>query len=552
VSDDVIVIGGGHNGLVCACYLARAGLGVTVLEQSDTVGGCIDTRDLPDGRGRLEQGAYEHGGIRGSGVAADLQLEERFGLRFHLRDEVTLGPADDGARFAFWDSLERTVDGLGAVVGREEADAYRRFAGWASAGMRLVGALDAGPPPSLGQLAALAQTALGSEAAPFMQTLLGSASDVLRSTFSDERLMAPLAHWAAHSQQSPLDPGTGAGGLALAAFHGAPAARPAGGSRATVETLVRCLEDAGGRVVLNAGASQVEVAGGRAVAVVAGGERYPAARGIVSAVDARRLFGDGRSGGAGGLVAAEHVPARLATELRRVHSGRRNVSELKVDAVIDAVPAVQPAGFERAFMLSANTMTDIEQSFARVQLGELAERPPVMIAFPSVLEEGWAPAGKGVAWVSTFVPWRPARGTWDEAALERAADHAWAVAERALGAKIGVVERRITGPAAWVARHGNANANPNHIEMSIDQLLGFRPTPSLSGYRTPIEGLYLTGAGTHPGGGITGVPGRNAARVALGALGVEPRGARLARRARERAALLRDAVTATRALRRAS
>ncbi len=556
---DVIVIGAGHNGLVCACYLARAGLDVLVLEQSDTVGGCIDTRDLPDGRGRLELGAYEHGGIVGSGVAAELELESRHGLRFHLREQVTLGPADDGARFAFWDDLERTVDGLVPLVGGAEADAYRRFAAWAGAGMRLVGSLDAGPPPSLGQLAALAQATLGAEAAPFMQTLVGSASNVLRSTFTDERLMAPLAHWAAHSQQSPLDPGTGAGGLALAAFHGPKAARPAGGSRATVEALVRCLETAGGRVVVNAPAESVEVAGGRAVAVVAGGVRYAAARGVVSAIDARRLFGvpgaggtGGAAGGVRGLVAPEHVPARLARELRRVHSGRRNVSELKVDAVIAAQPPVEPAGFERAFMLSANTMTDIERAFASVQLGELAQRPPVMIAFPSALEAGWAPEGKAVAWVSTFVPWTPASGAWDEGQLQRAADHAWSVAEGALGAKMEVVERRVTGPVAWVARHGNANANPNHIEMSIDQLLGFRPTPSLSGYATPIEGLFLTGAGTHPGGGITGVPGRNAARVALGRMGVEPGRARLARRARERSALLRDAWKATRALRRAS
>jgi len=543
---DVIVIGAGHNGLVSACYLARAGLDVLVLEQSDTVGGCIDTRDLPDGRGRLELGAYEHGGIRGSGVAADLELESRHGLRFHLRDEVTLGPADDGSRIAFHNGLEETIELLRPVVGASEAEAYRRFAAWATAGMNLVGTLDAGPPPSFGQLAAAAQATLGADAAPFMQTLLGSASTVLRATFEDERLMAPMAHWAGHSQQSPLDPGTGGGGLMLAAFHGAPAARPAGGSRATVEALVRCLEAAGGRVVCDAAVTAVEVSGGRATAVIAGGERHVATQGIVSAIDARRLLGPG------GLVDQRHVPERLRRELRRIHSGRRNVSELKVDAVIDALPAVEPAGFDRSFMLSANTITDIERAFASVQLGHLAERPPVMIAFPSVLEEGWAPAGKAVAWISTFVPWQPADGPWDEAKLEAAADHAWGIAERALGAKMDVVERRITGPVAWVARHGNANANPNHIEMSIDQLLGFRPSPSLSGYRTPIDGLYLTGAGTHPGGGVTGVPGRNAAQVALAEIGGGSAASRVARRARERAALVRDAWKATRALRRAS
>ena len=93
---EVVVVGGGHNGLVCACYLARAGLDVVVLEAAASPGGCIHTVELPGGRGRLEVGAYEHGGIRGSGVAGDLELESRFGLRFHLRDQVTLAPCDDG------------------------------------------------------------------------------------------------------------------------------------------------------------------------------------------------------------------------------------------------------------------------------------------------------------------------------------------------------------------------------------------------------------------------------------------------------------------------
>ena len=217
---EVVVIGGGHNGLVCACYLARAGLDVVVLEAAATPGGCIHTVELPGGRGRLEVGAYEHGGIRGSGVAADLELEERFGLRFHLRDQVTLAPCDDGAALAFDASLERTVEQLAPVVGAADAEAYRRFAGWAAAGAALLGQTEDGPPPSLRELAALAEAALGPQAGRFLQTLLGSASNLVRSVVADERLQAPMAHWAAHSQQSPADPGTGAGALMLAGGHG--------------------------------------------------------------------------------------------------------------------------------------------------------------------------------------------------------------------------------------------------------------------------------------------------------------------------------------------
>ena len=507
---DVVIIGAGHNGLVCACYLARAGLSVAVLEAAPEPGGCIHTVELPDGRGRLELGAYEHGGIRGSGVAADLELEGRFGLRFHLRDELVLAPCDDGAALAFHRSLERTVEGLAATVGAGEAEAYRRFARFAEAAVALLRQTEAGPPPTLRELAALAEVALGARAPRLLQALLGSASALLRGSLADERLQGPLAHWAAHSQQSPADPGTGAGALLLA----------------------------GGQLHCGLPAERVEVRGGRAVAVHAGGERLEA-RAVVSAVDARRLFL--------GLLDEADVPPPLLAEVRRIHVGRANVSELKVDAVLARMPALPgPAGFERSFMLSANTIGDVERSFASIRLGELPERPPLMLAFPSALEQGWAPEGGAALWLSTFVPWRLRSGAWDRDALERAAGHAWRVAERALGARLEPLERRITGPAEWVERTGNPYGNPNHVEMSVDQLLAFRPSPSLAGYRTPLAGLFLTGAGTHPGGGVTGVPGRNAAAVVLAALG----GRRRARgELRERLARVRDAARAVRALR---
>ncbi len=541
---DVVVIGGGHNGLTCACYMAKAGLNVVVLESSDTPGGCINTIDLPDGRGKMELGAYEHGGIVGSGVAADLELEGRFGLSFHLRDEVTLAPCDDGSALAFYASLEETLEGLEPIVGKADTEAYRDFAGWSSAALGLLRQTEAGPPPSLRELAAAAELTLGADAGRLLQTLFASASTMLRGQFNDERLQAPMAHWAAHSEQSPADPGTAAGALMLAGGHGHKSARPAGGSRSTVEALVRCLQSYGGQLHCSTPVERVELSGGRAVAVHAAGQRWSAGRAVVSAVDARRLFLT--------MMAPEEVPPSIRDEVRRIHVGQRNVSELKVDAILSSKPQISgPPGFDRSFMLCANTTTDIERAFASIMLGDLPERPPVMIAFPSSLESGWAPDGGANIWLSTFVPWAPRGGPWDQAELERAADNMWQTAERALGCTLEVSERRLTGPAEWVARHGNSHANPNHVEMSLDQLLAFRPSPKLSGYRTPIENLFLTGAGTHPGGGITGVPGRNAAAVALRQLGLAPRQPR-GQRLRAQAALLRDASRAAFALRRNS
>lgn len=542
---DVVVIGAGHNGLACGSYLARAGLDVVVLEKDPLQpGGCIYTVDLESGAGRLELGMFEHSGIRASGVAEELELETRFGLDFKLCDELVLAPCDDGTAIALHNSLEQTIEGFASVLGREEAERYRAFAAWSSRAVAVLGQADNGPPPSLRELAALADLALGADGRKLIQALFASSSTLLRAYLGDPRLRGLFEHWAAHSQQPPDDPGTAAGALMLAAWHGAPSARPAGGSRGTAEALARCLEGHGGRLRLGAAAERIELSGGRAVAVRAGGERIEARRAVVSAIDARRVFG--------GLIPREQVPAALMREVDGIHVGGRNVSELKVDAVIEGLPEVPgPPGFERSFMLSPNTDADIEAAFASIALGQLPERPPLMIGYPSTREPGWTrdPA-HAVAWVSTFVPWSRREGEWTREALEEAADWCWAAAEKAIGAPMNVVERRVTGPGDWVEHTGNPYACPNHIEMSLDQLLGNRPSPSLSGYKTPVAGLFLTGAGTHPGGGVTGMPGRNAAAVILRQLGVT-RGGRFDR-AKAQAAMLRDALKAARSLRSAS
>jgi beta-carotene ketolase (CrtO type) len=539
-TSDVVLIGAGHNGLVCGSYLARAGLSVTVLESSHSPGGCIYTEDQPSGN-RLELGAYEHGGIRGSGVAEDLELESKYGLVFHERDEFLFAPCDDGVGLPFWNSLDRTVEALSELLGREEAERYRAFSNWSTAAMGVLGQTENGPPPSLRSLASIADLTLGAEGARLMQALFAPATAVTEAALGDDRLRGPLDHWAAHSQQPPQAPGTGAGALFLAASHGSPASRPAGGSRGTIDALVRCLEDAGGKLVVNAAAEKVEMVGGRATAVVAAGERYEATKAVVSAIDARRLFL--------GLMDESQLPAPLVAEVRRIHFSQHNVSELKVDAVIGEVPKVNgPGGMEKAFMLSANTGTDIAKAFSSIGLGQLPERPPVMIAFPSTLESGWAPEGQGVVWLSTFVPWTPEQGQWDQALLEEATELTWKTAEKALGWEMTSVERKITGPEEWVERHGNPGANPNHIEMSIDQLMAMRPSVNLSGYATPIDGLFLTGAGTHPGGGITGMPGRNAAGVILESLGLSRR--RRGEKLKAQAAMIKDALRATRELRK--
>lgn len=537
---DVIVIGGGHNGLTCACYLAGAGLEVTVLERGPELGGCIYTLNVEDPPARLEIGGYEHGGLRASGVSAELELESKWGLRMIERDELLYAPCDDGNGLAFHSDLDHTVDLLAPMVGKAEAERYRAFSRWARPGAQLISMLGSRVPPSIRELAALADMTLGNEGSRLIQTFLSSASSVLRNSFDDERLRGALGQWAANTQQSPADPGTGAGTLLLAAMHGYKAVRPAGGSRSTTEALARCLEGRGGRIRTSAPVDRIEVADGRAVAVHTHGSRFVARQAIVSSIDPRRLFNN--------LVAKADVPPAIRVEIDQIHSGIRNVADLKIDALIDGEPpAMSVPGFERSFIVSANTLTDLERAFACISLGNLPERPPLMMAVPSALEAGWAPPGRNVLWVQTRVPWQPDGWSWDTGRLRSAARKAWETAERALGHHLDVVEWRVTGPPQWLERIGGTSGNPNHVDMSIDQLLDMRPSPSLSRYRTPIPGLYLTGAGTHPGGGISGLSGRNTARQILVDAHLMRR--RTYEQIREQVALLRDALRAVRALR---
>jgi beta-carotene ketolase (CrtO type) len=539
---DVVVIGAGHNGLACACFLAGAGLSVTVLERSTDVGGCIYTVDVPDRGARLEIGGYEHGGLRASGVAAELELESRWGLRMIEREELLYAPCDDGTGLAFHSSLDRTVAELAAVVGAEEAERYRDFCNWARPAAQLISVVGGRVPPSMRELAAVATATMGTDGARLVQTILSPASAILRTWFRDERLRGALGQWSANSQQPPSDPGTGAGTLLLAAMHGYSSARPAGGSRATIDALVRCLEGRGGSVHTGVPVDHIEVQGGRAVAVHAGGSRYPAKIAVVSSLDPVQVFTK--------LLSAGDVPAPVATEVARMHSGIHNVAELKIDAVVarPEIPVTVP-GFERAYMVSANTLTELEASFAEIALGTLPRRPALMLAVPSSLEPGWAPVGQQVLWVQSRVPWQPAGWRWTADRLDEAARTVWSTVERAFGCDLEVVEWKLTGPPQWCDRHGGTSGNPNHLDMSIDQLLDMRPSPSLSKYRTPIAGLYLTGAGTHPGGGISGISGRNTAHQVLRAAKVGGR-RQPGQRVREQAGLMRDALRAVRAIRR--
>jgi len=536
-SVDVVIVGGGLNGLVCASYLVDAGLSVLVVERSAELGGSVHT--VETAAGRLEVGAFEIGALLGSGVAADLGLIDRWGLRLIPRDVMVADVDPDGPSLAFHRELDATLDSIGAAAGPDEAAAYREFAAVAQAVMRLMGVVESTAPPPLGVVDLLAAAGMGAAGRRLMQTVLASASDVLRGCFADDRLCGALGQFAALSGLDPALPGTGVSALRLAALHGAGGARPVGGTAAVIEALARSVTARGGVIETGVGVERIELRGGRATGVRVGGRSVEARHGVVCTIDAGRVFGR--------LLAPVDVPDRLRRELRMSHSGAGNVSEIKVD-VIARAPGVGRLGELDRALLVGGGLRRLEHAFATVRLGRVAADAPVVVGVPSAFEEGWSAEGTHSLWIQMVAPWTPAAGEWGDDLTGRVADTALAAAERLVG-PVDVVELRATGPVGWAERLGASAGNPNHLDLTLDQMLALRPSPSLARYRTPIPGLFLSGAGTHPGGGMSGAAGRNAARVVLrraGAVGARER----ARRMREQLALGRGAIAALRQVRR--
>lgn len=493
----VAVIGGGHNGLVCACFLADAGLDVTVFEANATVGGCIWTEQLPSGY-RLERGAIDHGMILG--IAEELGLA-RFGLEYAFR-EVSVGAGfENGTRLLFHRDLSTTLEGFDGLD-PDDIEGYRRLAGLGTA---LLGMMDAFvTPPSLAQIAEMGSIA-GFDP---LRTVLASAEKVVGAHLADPYLAAALTMYGAFSQLPPWLPGTGLFGLLLAGSHGHGAGRPIGGSVQLVNALVGALESAGGKVRTSAEVASIERSGVESRIATAQGDTATFDL-VVSALDVARTA----------RLMVEPVP-ELDDAARMVASGSLNVAEFKVDLALSTEAEPGLFGHPEAIWLLQQHPGSMPRSFGEIAAGLLPSEPAILWASPSALDPSAAPEGGGVAWLSTFVPARPKHGEWTAAAVSRHAEQVIDGYQAITGASLKerIVEMRVTGPVDWEKRIGATFGNPNHIDMTIDQMFSLRPGAG-RGYRTAVPWLYLTGAGTFPGGGLSGLAGKNAAMTVLDDLG---------------------------------
>ncbi|AFY77582.1 phytoene dehydrogenase-like oxidoreductase [Pleurocapsa sp. PCC 7327] len=534
-SYDVIIIGAGHNGLVCAAYLLKAGYSVLMLEKRPVPGGAATTEEaMPeDAPGfKFNLCAIDHEFIFLGPVIKELELN-RYGLEYLWCDPTVFCPHPDGKYFLAYQSLEKTCAEI-ARYSQRDAQKYAEFIQYWS---RLIGAIAPlfnVPPQAIVDIVrnydldslknVLAVAGSRKKALDFIRTMISSPQDLLDEWFDTEIVKAPLARLAAEIGAPPSQKGIAVGTMMMAMRHNPGMARPRGGTGALTQALVKLVKNKGGVILTEQTVKQVLVEDGRAAGVrVAGGKEYLAKKGVISNIDAQRLF----------LQLIDKADTDDADPELRKRLERRIVNNnetiLKIDCALSEPPRFEAYGHKDEYLtgtiLIADSVRHVEKAHALTIMGEIPdENPSIYLDIPTMLDPSMAPEGKHTLWIEFFAPYQiaGAEGTglngtgWTDELKNKVADRVIdKLAEYAPNIKKAIIARRVESPAELGERLGSYKGNYYHIDMTLDQMIFLRPLPEIANYKTPIKGLYLTGAGTHPGGSISGMPGRNCARVFL-------------------------------------
>jgi phytoene dehydrogenase-like protein len=518
---DVVFVGGGHNALTCAAYLAKAGKRVLVLEARDVAGGGCATEEVAAPGFRHNFHSNFHGIIHMGPVYRELELE-RYGARYVWPENQFAHVFPDGRALVLSRSVEQTAARIArfspadAETFRELAHLYRRVLEDA-----VIPAMFAPPLPPSQELAPLEET---TEGLALLRHLLSSPNHVARDLFESPEVQTWLGFWVAQLAGTGDVFGLGANYPVMLAGSLEPYgwAICAGGSNVLAQAMVRCLEDNGGEIRLGAPVAHIELEGGLARGVeLADGTRIPVPGILVSSLDPKHTFLD--------LIGEGELPGELAHACRRWRYDALSMFcvYLALEAPVRWRAAQWDEAVERCFAVSICESLDVlDDNASDCRLGLPPPTPGLFTVHPSLFEPSLCPPGKAASFCEQIAPWELREGgpdAWDdvkgayvETVLERWRGYAAGVeAEQIVGRYVASpldIERRMPS-----MRHGDWN----HGEMTQDQLGLFRPFHEYPPYRTAFENVYMCGSSTHPGGSIGGACGYNAAGAIAEELGID-------------------------------
>jgi phytoene dehydrogenase-like protein len=536
---DAIIIGGGHNGLVCAAYLARAGERVLVLERRPLIGGAAVTEELAPGY-RCSTASYVVSLLLPD-VERDLKLRDH-GYKVLPRSPSSFTPFEDGRSLLMGPDAALNHREI-AKFSPRDADAYPRYEAFLSRiAETLEPALMDTPPELLplpsswrkrglmeklrnlkrGRSLYGAMKSLGADLPEAIELLTGPATPILDRWFESDELKGTLATDAIIGTFAPPSaPGTGY--VLLHHVMGmAGGARGVwgyveGGMGALSMAMARAAQSHGVDIVVNAEVEQILVENGRVAGVqLVGGERITAKR-VISNATAAVTFGK--------LLAPGTLTKRFDAAVKRIDYASASVKiNLAVSELPDFIaapnqsndPSSEPGPQHRGTIHIGATPDYIERAYEDARRGNTSERPVIEMTIPTSVDKTLAPEGHHI--VGLFVQYAPytlAGTTWHEqreAFADRVVDE---ITRFAPNFKRSILHRQTLAPPDLEARFGLTGGNIFQGAMPLHQLFAFRPVPGWGDYRTPVAGLYLCGAAAHPGGGVMGACGRNAAAAVL-------------------------------------
>lgn len=512
---DAVVIGAGPNGLVAANLLADAGWSVEVLEAQDEPGGAVrhDRGVDPAFTNDLFSAFYPLAAA--SPVLSGLHLE-REGLSWSHAPKVLAHPLRDGRCAVLSRDLDETAASLEAFAPGDGAAWKELRDVWEVLRPGILDALFTPfPPVRAGARMALRLRAAGG--LRLARTMVLPVRRLGEEEFRGEGGRLLLAGNALHADLSPEAAGSGGFGWLMSMLgqtYGFPV--PTGGAGSLTAALVRRLVRRGGVVRCGERVTEVVVRGGRAVGVrTAGGEAVPAGKAVLADVSAPALYGS--------LVAEHHLPGRLLADLKRF---QWDFATFKVDWALNGpVPWTCPEAAQAGTVHLAEGVDALTRFAAQIATGRVPDEPFALFGQMTTADPSRSPRGTESAWAYTHVPHRVRgdageaglTGSWDTREQETMADRVEAQVERYAPGFRGLIRaRRILAPPTLESMDANLHGGAiNGGTTAMHQQLVFRPSPGTGRPETPVRGLYLASASAHPGGGVHGAPGANAARAAL-------------------------------------
>ncbi len=519
---DAVIVGAGHNGLVAAAYLAKAGRKVLVIERRRFVGGAAVTEAFPDAPGFKFSACAEGAGRLHPQIVTDLQLQ-RHGLETLPVDPVTVSVLPDGSALPIWQDPGRTAREI-ARFSKADAARYPEFIGFIDKMGAAMTALITMTPPSLpkperGDWLPLVKFGLKArrlgkkDFSNFLRIISMSARDMLAEWFESDVVRGALAASAVKNiTLGPIEIGTSFWFLyrSIGSRNGCfrPSGFVKGGMGVLTGAMAAAARQIGVEIRTGSEVAEIMVKNGRATGVVLGdGQKFEATV-VVSNADPRSTFFK--------LLDSAHLDPFF---MRGVRSIKSRGSVARIHLALSDLPRLRSPisgmnGNNVGHFQISPDIDYLERAYDAAKYGGFARKPYLEVSIPTLMDQSLAPAGKHVMSINMqYAAYLLRKSDWDEQRSSLGETVLETLVEVMPNIRDVIEHMQVLTPLDLERAYGLTEGNPNHGEMTLDQFFYMRPVPGWARYKTPIKNMFLCGAGAHPGGGVTGIPGMKAAQA---------------------------------------